>query len=169
MSLSPADEKQVHEFRTALEAELSDDERFGPAVREDRADGSTRCTRFHVGGRIWIEVALRPQIPQLRVGVMSDDRWVNEELEEAVEETGDTMSEFIEFGFDEVGLEWAAPVVEHYRDQGKYFYFATAWEPAALAELATPAARDKTRKMALGYYEAFRKAIERARAAATTE
>ena len=169
MSLSPADEKLVNDFRTAIETELSQDERFGPATREDRPDGSTRGSRFHVGGRIWLEVAVRPQIPQIRVGVVSDDRWVNEELEEAVEETGDTMPEFIEMGFDEVGLEWPEPVVEHYRDQGKYFYFATAWEPPALAELATPAAREKVKLMALGYYEAFRKPIERAREEAAAE
>lgn len=169
MSLSPAEEKLVNEFRAAVETELAADPRFAPPAREDRPDGSTRCSRFHLGGRLWLEVAVRPQIPQIRVGIMSDDRWVNEELEEAIEETGDTMPEFIEAGFDEVGLEWLEPLVEHYRDQGKYFYFATAWEPARLADLAQPAAREKTRLMACGYYEAFRKPIERAREAAALE
>lgn len=151
----------ITEFRHTIESAAGQLAGFGEMSREDRADGSTLTSRFEVAKRIWIEMVIRPGIPQVRAGIMTDDRWLNEELEEAIEETGDTMPEFIESGFDEVGLEWREPVVEHYRDQGKYFVFATAFEPASLDDLSKPATVDKTLKMLRGYYEAFRKVVQR--------
>lgn len=89
-----------------------------------------------------------------------------QELEERIEETGDTMPEFLELGFDEAGLDWREPQVEHYRDQGKYFCFATPLELKSVRDLDSTEVRERVRAMFEGYYHAFRGAIERLKAAA---
>lgn len=166
MAVTAAQRESITRFRERLESELRGDPRVRAVSREDRADESTLASRFQVADRVWLELALRPAIPQLRAGIMTDDRWLSEELEEAIEETGDTMSEFIEFGFESVGLSWPEPPVEHYRDQGKYFYFATAQELRDLSQLADESLYTRARRMLDGYYEAFRAKIERLNAAA---
>jgi hypothetical protein len=150
----------IRRFRERFEARHLP--RFGQATRDDRADDSTLASRFAVGERLWLEMCVRPLIPQLRAGIVTDDRWRNEDLEDKIEESGDTMSEFVELGFEEAGLEWRNPPVEHYRDQGKYFCFATAFELKALSDLSQDAVLDKVSRMFEGYYEAFRPAIEKA-------
>lgn len=164
MMMSEADQKRIDEFRDAFERKFASDSRFGPVWREDRPDGAALASRFPVADRMWLELTIRPFVPQLRAGIVTDDRWKNEELEEKIEESGDTMPEFIEMGFEEAGLDWREPPVEHYRDQGKYFCFSTGIEPGSLSELASPAIVDKITRMFEGYWHAFRPAIERAAA-----
>lgn len=166
MPLSDSDRKLVTDFRAAFERGYAGDDRFLRVVRDDRPDNSVLATRFSVLEDVWLELTVRPFVPQLRAGIVTTDRWKNEELEERIEETGDTMSEFLELGFDEAGLDWREPQVEHYRDQGKYFCFATGLELPALQSLVDPAIRDKARRMLEGYYHAFRGAIQRLKAAA---
>lgn len=161
MALDPALTKTVSEFRESLESALRGDERFTSMSRLDRPDGSTLATRFEVAPQLWLETAVRPHVPQARVGIVTDDRWKSEDLEQAIEDSGDEMDEFVEYGFDSVGLHWPAPPVEHYRDQGKYYYFATPIELTAIHELNSPAILEKVRKALDGYFEAFRTAIEK--------
>jgi len=166
MPLSDADRTLISEFRTALQQGYAGDARFTRVIRDDRSDESVLASRFAVLDDVWLELTLRPFLPQLRAGIVTTDRWKNEELEERIEETGDTMSEFLELGFDEAGLEWRAPQVEHYRDQGKYFCFATGLDLPSLKSLGDPATLDKARRMLEGYYHAFHGAIQRLKAAA---
>jgi hypothetical protein len=166
MPLTSADRELIQRCRAAFEQRYSADPRLGPATRLDRPDESTLISRFPVADRLWLEWQLRPFLPQFRAGIVTDDRWLSEELETAIEDSGDTMSEFVELGFEEVGLTWKNPTVEHYRDQGKYFYFATALELHALKDLDEPSVTRKTEQMIEGYYEAFRHKIERLKAAA---
>lgn len=165
MPLSEADRKLIADFRNTIERGYANDSRFSAAVREDRPDESVLASRFPVLDDVWIDLTLRPFVPQFRAGIVTTDRWKNEELEERIEETGDTMSEFLELGFDEAGFDWRNPQVEHYRDQGKYFYFATGVELPSLQALADAAVAEKARRMLDGYYHAFRGAIERLKAA----
>lgn len=153
----------VAEFRKRLESDLGHDERFASCSQLDRPDGTTVASRFEAAPQLWLEVAVRPLIPQVRIGIVTDDRWKNEDLEQAVEDSGDEMDEFVEFGFESVGLHWPSPPVEHYRDQGRYYYFATPLELKTLAELTAPATLSRIRQMLDGYYEAFRGVIEKMR------
>lgn len=175
MPLSAADRELIGTFREKLKARYVRDARFSAVEVDDRRDESSLATRFSVAPHVWVDVVLRPFIPQLRAGIVSDDRWLNADFEDAIEASGDTMGEFIELGFEEAGLTWRNPVVEHYREMSDggdpaagpktYFYFATAFELKSLAELADEAVFDKICRMLEGYYEAFRPTIEKLAAA----
>ncbi len=147
----------VDSFRSALEEGLAGDPRFAKAERVDRPDGAMLATRWPSveNPRVWFEIAVRPGIPQVRVGVLTDDRWKSEDLEGKIEESGDTMGEFVEMGFDEADLTWKDPIVEHFREDMKYFYFATSLDIATLDDLAKDGTRKKIRQMFDGYYYAF--------------
>lgn len=166
MPLSATDRDLIQRFRDDIERRYASDARFAGVSRHDRDDESTLQSRFEITPHLWIEACIRPFLPQFRAGIMTDDRWLSEELEEAIEETGDEMGEFIEAGFDEVGLSMKNPQVEHYRDQGKYFYFATPIDLAALADLTSPKTIDTAMRMLDGYFEAFRSKIERLKSGA---
>lgn len=164
MPLNPSDRELIARFRDRFEAQYRNDERFFGVQRYDRPDESTLATRFEVGPNLWLELTVRPFLPQARAGILTDDRWKSEDLEQAIEDTGDTMEEFVEMGFDEAGLAWKEPPVEHYRDQGKHFYFATPLELEKIGQLGEEAAFDKLRRMFEGYYRAFEGAIRKASA-----
>ncbi|GMU37886.1 MAG: hypothetical protein KJ057_08785 [Phycisphaerae bacterium] len=161
MALTQADIEIINAYRAWIERRVAESGYYGPCERHDRSDGSTLLSRFDAGGRIWLEVGLRPFIPQVRTAIVTDDRWKSEELEEAIESTGDTMSEFLEAGFDEADLDWREPPVEHYRDGGKYFYFATPLELSSLSDLTRDDVRTKTFKMLEGYRIAFGPSLTR--------
>jgi hypothetical protein len=147
----------IETFRSTFERDLAGDPRFSGMHRHDRSDGSTLATRWTSAANehVWFEIAIRPQIPQIRVGILTDDRWKSEDLEEKIEESGDTMGEFVEMGFEEAGLTWLNPIVEHYREEMKFFYFATAFEPGSLDQLGKDETRAKVRQMLDGYHHAF--------------
>lgn len=157
MSITAAQRNQVDGFRSSFEAALAGDPRFSGSHRHDREDGSTLATRWtsSANPQVWFEIAVRPLIPQVRAGILTDDRWKSEDFEEKIEESGDTMSEFVEMGFHEAGLEWLEPAVEHFREEMKYFYFSTAFEIGDVNQLADPQVREKARKMLEGYFQAF--------------
>lgn len=157
MSVTASPHKHAERFLSTLESALAGDPRFSGHARHARPDGSTAATRWQSAAnpQVWFEIAVRPLIPQIRVGVVTDDRWKSEDFEEKIEESGDTMSEFVELGFDEAGLEWPEPIVEHYREDMKYFYFATAFEPQSLEALGHEAVINRVRRMFDGYYHAF--------------
>jgi len=165
MRLSTNEQAAVDAFRSDVERRFGSVEGLGPALREDRPDGSVLASRFPAADRVWLEVTVRPTARQVRVGLVTDDRWKNEDFEDRIEESGDTMSEFVELGFDEAGLEWKNPLVEHFRDQGKYFCFATSLDLAGLEELTQPAVREKIGRMVEGYRIAFGPALRKMQAA----
>ena len=159
MPLDELSRDKIEAFRNYIEDSVSNDDRYGPAERHDRDDSSTLATRFGVGPSCWLEVAVRPMIPQIRVGFLTDDRWKSEEVEQAVQDSGDTIQKFVEAGFQEAGLDWKSPVVEHCREGEEYFYFATALDVDELADLDLQEVRDKTLRMLEGYLIAFGPAI----------
>jgi len=160
MPMTEVDRTIVEAFRTYIEDAVEADERYGPKQRHDREDGSTLATRFSAGPNCWFEVSVRPLIPQLRVGFLTDDRWKSEELEQHIQDSGDTMQEFVGLGFEEAGLPWPEPPVEHYREGGTYFYFATPLQLDEVADLESDRIRDKTLRMLEGYMIAFGPAID---------
>src|SRR3972149_5331080 len=121
MPLTEQDRDRIESFRTFIADSLATDDRYGPASPNDREDHSTLATRFSARPSCWFEVAVRPFIPQVRVGFLTDDRWKSEELEQAIQDSGDTMQEFIGVALEDAGQEWPDPPVEHYREGGTSF------------------------------------------------
>lgn len=164
MALSDADHRLIESFRDRVETRFRSDGRFAGVTRDDRDDQALLASRLLVAPGLWLEVVVRPFIPQVRAGILTDDRWRNEDLEDKIEESGDTMSEFVELGFFEAGLEWKNPPVEHYREQGRFFCFSTGFEVPALAALGSPETFDRVCRMVEGYFEAFKPVIQKAAA-----
>ncbi len=160
MPLTDDEREQIAAFRTYIADAVGNDDRYGEAIKCDREDESTLAMQFEAGPSCWFEIALRPSIPQIRVGFLTDDRWRSEEVEQAIQDSGDTMEEFVEVGFEEAGLPWEEPPVEHYRDSGKYFYFATPLALEDLFELEQDVIRNKVLRMLDGYLIAFGPALE---------
>jgi hypothetical protein len=155
MSLDPRQLELIDAFRGRVEAALANEIGFGSVSREDRQDHSTLATRWVADTRVWYECTVRPFLPQVRAGIMTDDRWRSEGFEQMIEDSGDTMPEFVGVGFESAELVWPEPVVEHYRDQDRCFYFATPLALETIDRLADEAIVDKIRRMLKGYHLAF--------------
>jgi len=159
MPLTEQDRETMEAFRTFIQDSIAPDDRYGAARRHDRDDESLLAVRFEAGPSCWFEVAVRPTIPQVRVGFLTSDRWKSEECEQAIQDSGDSMNEFVGTGFEEAGLDWPEPPVEHFREAGQFFYFATALPIDELRDLDLDETRDKTLRMLEGYLIAFGPAI----------
>ena len=68
-----------------------------------------------------VYVATRHDGATVRVGFAARDRWANEEIEDAVESNGGTMTEFIE---DEMEADDLVYKVQHFHEAG-WFHFAS--------------------------------------------
>jgi len=160
MSLTEDDRAVIESFRTYIEDSIATDERYGQSNRTDREDESTLATRFEAAPGCWFEFAIRPTIPQIRVGFLTNDRWKSEEIEQAIQDSGDTMGEFVGIGMEEAGLDWEEPPVEHYREAGEFFFFATPVPLEELADLEKDETRNKVLRMLEGYLIAFGPALD---------
>lgn len=160
MSLTVEDGAYIEAFRSYVEDSVRLDERYGESSRADREDGSTLATRFEAASGCWFEFAIRPSARQIRVGFLTNDRWKSEEIEQAIQDSGDTMSEFVGVGMEEAGLDWEEPPIEHYREAGEYFYFATPLAIEDLRDLEMEEIRNKVLRMLEGYLIAFGPALE---------
>ena len=159
MPLDELSRGRIDTFRGYIEESVSNDERYGAAHRHDREDESTLATRFEFGPSCWFEVTLRPMIPQIRVGFLTDDRSRSEEVEQAIKKSDGTIEQFVEIGFMEAGLDWKDPVVERYCEGEDYFYFSTPLALDELGDLDWPEVRNKTLRMLEGYLITFGPAI----------
>ncbi len=159
MAFSEEDHELIEAFRTYIEDSVENDDRYGACNRLDRNDASTLAMRFEVTPTCWFEVALRPVIPQIRVAFLTNDRWLSEELEQAIQDSGDSMEKFVGVGMNEAGLDWDEPPVEHYHDGGEFFYFATPLSIDELPDLERDQVRNKVLRMLEGYLIAFGPAL----------
>jgi hypothetical protein len=126
---------------------------WGGGGGQESEPGSLSSTPGSQNVQVFVRV--RPFLPQARVGIVTDDRWTSEQLQHKIEDSGDSMSEFVELGFETAGLEWPEPPVEHYREQAAYFYFATPLDLSELTDVSDEAVRRKVLQMLEGYYHAF--------------
>ena len=159
MPLDEHSQSIVEAFRAYIEDYVGTDERYGKPTRHDRDDGTVLITRFEAAPSCWFEVALHPTTPQIRVGFLTDDQAMNQEIEQAIQESGDTLEKFVGFGFQDAGLDWAQPPVEHYKDDEGHFGFVTPLVVENLPDLEAEDLRDQTLRMLEGYLIAFGPAI----------
>jgi hypothetical protein len=145
----------VHAFREQIERQLADEPGFGPVSRHDIPDRPRLITRWLADKRVWYELAVRPTLPQVRVGMLTDARWRRQDFERMVADSGDTLRELIEAAFAAAGITWHEPPVEHYREHERLFYFATPVDLESLDDLAAEALPDRICRMLKGYHLAF--------------
>ena len=158
----PLDEQSrsiVGAYREYIEDYVGTDDRYGPATRHDAQDESALITRFEAAPSCWFEVALRTSKPQIRVGFVTANQSVDEEIQQAIQESGDTIEAFVGSAFQEAGLEWAAPPVERSRNEAGGCAYSTPLDVDELMDLESEELRDKTLRMLEGYLLAFGPAV----------
>ena len=158
MALSENDRAVVEAFRTFMEDSVGADERYGTGSRHDKPDGSQIATRFHAGGSCWFELAVTPAKPEVRVGFVTDDLVTNDGMMELIADAGQTMSEFVGVGFQDAGLDWPDPPVNH-AEQGGSYSFTTPLEIEDLSDLDSDEIRDRVTRMIEGYLISFGPAL----------
>lgn len=160
MALPRHDRQSIEAFREYVEDSVAEDERYGTATRHDAVDESVLATRFEAGPSCWFEISLRPLIPQLRVGFLTRDRAMGEDIEQALHELGGTVEGLVASSFAEAGLDWPDPVVERGSEGEEGHYFTTPLNIEDLFDLDFEQIRNKAVRMLEGYLIAFGPAIE---------
>ncbi|MHC4441339.1 MAG: hypothetical protein ACYTF1_18610 [Planctomycetota bacterium] len=145
----------IDDFRGWIESGVSNFLQTSDFDRHDREDGSSLLTRWPAGRHYWYEISLHPFLPQLRIGIMTDDRFRSQDLEHLISDSGDTLQEFVMQGFELAGLHWSYPPVEHYCEEGLRYYFSTPTDLRSIDQLNDEACRTKTLKILAGYRYAF--------------
>lgn len=156
MALATEELNRIDAFRDYIEDTVATDDRYGSPVRED--SDSSFASRFHEGTSCWFEVAVLPAAKQVRVGFFTTDAAINTDCEQVIAESGETSTRFVGLAFEEAGLEWETPAVEHGK-QGNASFFATPLTIDDALELDSDEIRDKTIRMLEGYLIAFGPAI----------
>ena len=100
-------------FRQYVDDSVANDDRYGAATRCDGDDGKVLATRFDAGPSCWFEVVIHLPTSQVRVGFLTSDAEVDEELAESIRESAGSLSAYVGEGFKEAGLAWASPIVNH--------------------------------------------------------
>ncbi len=156
MVVPSEDQNRIEAFRVYLEDTVATDDRYGAAVREDSA--TVLATRFYEGSACWFEVALFPSAKQLRVGFFTTDPAINTDCEQVIVESGETSVRFVGQAFEEAGLDWPSPPVEHGQEGNAHFY-VTPVNFDEMIDLDSDELRDKAIRMLEGYLIAFGPAL----------
>ncbi len=156
MALSSEDRDRVESFRIYLEDTVATDDRYGPTVREDT--DTVLAMRFYEGTSCWFEIALLPAEKQVRVGFFTNDASINTDCEQVIAESGETAVRFVGQAFEEAGLDWPSPTVEHGKERDASYY-ATPVTFDDMIDLDSDELRDKALRMLEGYLIAFGPAL----------
>jgi hypothetical protein len=155
MPLSEDDVELIEAFRAYIEDFVAADDRYGPSSRVSSDDESITACRFEAGPSSWFEVAVHHTTPQVRVGFLTMDTSVGDEVEQAIQDAGGTLNGYVGGGFVDAGLDWPDPPVEQLHEPGEYSYFATPLEIDDFGDLDFADIRGKVVRMLEGYLIAF--------------
>jgi hypothetical protein len=115
--------------------------------------------RLYTDTQLWLEVNILPSASILRIGLASDDRTLNEDAEQLIEDSKDPMDEFLELGLADAGYEdEEGHRVDHFRESG-VFYFVTPLPMPDIASLQGEL-REQAMRLVEGYATAFEELIE---------
>jgi hypothetical protein len=155
VSLNERERAIVESFRGGVEALAGTRLGLSGLHREDRDDGWILVSRWDADRRSWYELSIRPTIPQVRVGIVTEDPERDRDLAKMIEEAGLTVPEFVELAFRRAGLDWPSPPVEHYREAGARYCLTTPLDLQSLEDLSGEAMRGKVLGMLDGYHRCF--------------
>jgi len=161
MTLSAEDRTTVEAFLQYVEDASAGDDRYGMAARFERSDGSEFSTRFEVEPRCWLEAAVEPFVPRIRVGFVTDDPAIGEALLQAIKDSNEPVSKVLEGALAEAGVDWPDPPVEQVIEDEQHIYFVTPLKMESLDDLDLDflKMRDKTLRLLEAYLIAFGSAI----------
>ncbi len=161
MAITSEQNEIVDAFLDFLDGEFSGDERYGPSERYDRKDESSRALRFSLGPNCWIEAAVRPNVPEVRVGFVTDERMIFDEIVNLLADAEETPSQNLERAMADSGISWEEPVVDQETIDERFHRFSTAFTLEALddLDLGFMKVRSKVPKMIEAYLIAFGSAI----------
>jgi hypothetical protein len=145
----------IEAFRTGVETMAGARLGLTRFERHDREDHWIITSRWPIGNRWWLELVVRPSMPQIGVIVVTDDPERSRDAERMIAESSLTMGEYVGAALKESGLSWPEPPVEHYREGVDRFCFATPLDIESLTELAGEAIQDKVLRMLDGYCRCF--------------
>lgn len=170
----------IESFRSHVESMVGRRLGLRQPERHDRDDHWIMATRWPFDAHWWLEMSIRPTMPQVCVGVLTDDRDRSRDAEKMIAGSSMTPREFVGVAFTEAGLDWPEPVVEHYReragDEGatatdtrkggkgmnnaggraaERFCFVTPLDLQSLDDLTGELVRDRVLRMLEGYYRCF--------------
>jgi len=153
MRLTQEQQSTIRRFREAVESYALRELFTGAPVRID--DEAVLASRFSSGPHVWYVLGIQPSLPQFHVGLVTDDPDRSRDFERMIEETGVTIREFVQLGFEAAGLVWRDPPVHHYRDRWNAFFFVTPVDVPSVDVLASPDVVHKAERMLRGYHLAF--------------
>jgi hypothetical protein len=155
MSLNERERAIIESFRGGVEALAGSRLGLSGLHREDRDDGWMLASRWQADRKSSYELSIRPTIPQIRVGIVTEEPERDRDLVDMIEAAGLTAREFVELGFRQAGLDWPAPPVEHYREGATRYCLATPLDLQSLEDLSGDAMRRKVLAMLDGYHRCF--------------
>ncbi len=157
MSLSDEDRAEVDSFLDYV-ADFSDsDDRYGLAVRLEREDESLFATRFEVGPSAWLEVGVWPSVPEVRIGVVTDEPATGEEIVAGIEADDVSLTDALAAALVDAGLNWPEPPIEKDGVTTEEFRLTTPIELEELSDLDVGFldVRDKSMRLLEAYLNVF--------------
>ncbi|MBI2192751.1 MAG: hypothetical protein HYU36_12280 [Planctomycetes bacterium] len=115
--------------------------------------------RLYTDARTWLEVSVFPSRNQVRLGLAMESRARNEQAEQLIEDSRETLDEFLELGLADAGHEDDVYRMEHFHEAG-IFYFATHLALSGIEDLKGPEIRERVTHLLEGYAMAFGDIIE---------
>jgi hypothetical protein len=155
MSLTKRELTLIELFRSGVETLAGTKLGLSDPERHDRDDHWIISIRWLIDQHWWLELIIRPTLPQVRVGVVTDDQDRCRDVEKMIVDSSLNLREFIGLGFKSAGLNWAEPLVERFREGADRFCFATPLDLSSLEDLTGELIRDKILKMLDGYHQCF--------------
>ena len=157
MPLTDTDRDRVSEFLEDVASSLFNDDRFTETLTKDpdlqgEPPGPERWLTFWKN--TWVRLKPHPEKEALLVALATRERTVSEAIEGNSLQLGDSFAELLEDGLEDAGEEDVYEVSHHY-DSGVFYFESEFPLQGGWAALGSPEARDKVRKLALGYVLGF--------------
>lgn len=158
MPVTAEDRERIESFRAYIEDSLATDDRYGPSVRHDEAERQRFATRWTVAPSCWFEVAISAKPPGVRASFLTDDAERNAAVESAIAESGQPTDEYTGNAFQDAGLDWPSPAIDH-SPLDNLFAYSLAIPLEELRDLEDDEIRDRVLRVLEGYMIAFSPAL----------
>lgn len=161
MTLTEDQQGMVDSFLSFVAGECSGDDRYGESESFRRDAENIIGVRFTLGPNCWLETSVETESPRVRVGFMTDDDNIRNDLMGLFDEMEESPSQVLERALDEAGLPWESPPVEEVKEEGRFHFFFTPLSIDAIDDLdfEFTRVRSKVPRMLEAYMIAFGSAI----------